>query len=114
MSRHGHIDSYSVSFGTYETFADFYFFVTDVGLSPAGGSQVSLCIVGIELFEINILDVGADVGKTSRNMSIVTDYHARQAGRRNARHTYVRRSEMDHVPNRRGGCAGMRTICHYQ
>jgi hypothetical protein len=76
MPRHGDVVGDDVVLGAADAFPDFDLFVPDHGILPTRGCLILFRIIGIELLDIEILNVWSNIREAPRDSIVVTDNHA--------------------------------------
>ena len=104
MPSHRYIKRDRVSFGTRESLANLNLFMTHFRIAPTLRGLVAQGIRRIELFDVEILNVRADICHTPGDSIVVTYNHSGQAGRGDARDADARRAQMYEIPDRRRRC----------
>src|SRR5436189_6232000 len=82
---------------------DFDFFVNDLSLFPLAHKFILARIIGIELLDIKILDIGDSIGNTPGDVPIMPNDNARRAGETDSSNIDISCYQMTFIPD--GGCS---------
>src|SRR5437870_13720312 len=85
--------------------------MANLGIAPAGRSQIFPRIRFIKFFSVNILDVRSKVSRAPGNKIVMAQNDSGRAGKSYTGNVNARRGEFDNVPNARSGCRDVRIVC---
>src|SRR5260370_40798682 len=104
VPSHRYIKRDRVSFGTRESLANLDLLMTHFRVAPTLRREVAKRIRRIELFDVGIRDVRADIGHAPGDSIVVTYDHSGHTGRGDARDADARCAQMYEIPDRRRRC----------